>query len=72
MLLNELHSSSIVGHSGFQKTYARAHRSFYWESMKKDILQFVTKCDVCQRNKGQAVKSPGILQPLPIPPSLWT
>jgi hypothetical protein len=40
--------------------------------MKKDILQFVTECEVFQRNKGETVKSPGILQPLPIPTLIWT
>jgi hypothetical protein len=28
-ILNELHSFSLVGHSGFQKTYARARHSFF-------------------------------------------
>jgi hypothetical protein len=26
---------------------------------------------VCQRNKGKPDKSPGTLQPLPIPPAIW-
>jgi hypothetical protein len=71
-LLNELHSSTIGGHSGFQKTYDHSHRYFFWPDMKKDILQFVIECEVCQHNKGEMVKSPGIQQPLPIPASLWT
>jgi hypothetical protein len=39
--------------------------------MKKDIRNFVAKCDVCQCNKGETVKSSGTLQPLPIPPAIW-
>eukprot|EP00253_Pinus_taeda_P027615 PITA_27615 len=39
--------------------------------MKKDILTFVAECDVCQCHKGETVKSPGTLQPLPIPASIW-
>jgi hypothetical protein len=31
----------------------------------------VTECDVCQCNKGETIKSPGTLQPLMIPPSIW-
>jgi hypothetical protein len=72
MLLNELHSLATTCHSGFQKTYARARRSFFWAGMKKDILQFVTECEVCQHNKGEMIKSLGVLQPLPIPSSPWT
>jgi hypothetical protein len=44
---------------------------FFWEGMKKDILLFVTECEVCQCNKGETIKSPGALQPLPIPASMW-
>eukprot|EP00253_Pinus_taeda_P025942 PITA_25942 len=40
--------------------------------MKKDILTFVIECDVCQRHKGEIVNTPGTLQPLPIPASIWT
>jgi hypothetical protein len=39
--------------------------------MKQDIRNFVVEFDVCQRNKGETVKSPGTLQPLSIPPSIW-
>jgi hypothetical protein len=39
--------------------------------MKQDIRQFVAECEVCQHNKGETVKSPGTLQPLPIPPDIW-
>jgi hypothetical protein len=67
-----LHSSTIAGHSGFQKTYAHARRSFFWEGMKKEILTFVTECDIFQHNKGETVKTLGALQSLPIPTSIWT
>jgi hypothetical protein len=67
-----LHSSAIVGHYGFQKTYACVHRYFLGAGMKKDILQFVIECEVCQSNKGETVKARDVLQPLPIPSSLWT
>jgi hypothetical protein len=40
--------------------------------MRKDILQFFIECEVCQRNKGETVKPPNVLQPLPIPASMWT
>ena len=71
-ILQESHSSAIAGHSGFQKTYAHACHSFFWPSMKKDIHHFIFECDICQRNKGELINPPGILQPLPIPTSIWT
>ena len=39
--------------------------------MKKDILTFVTKCDICQCNKGETVNTPWSLQSLPIPAFIW-
>jgi hypothetical protein len=71
MVLSELHATPTAGHSGFTKTYDRVKRSFFWDGMKQDIHNFVVECDVCQCNKGETVKSPGTLQPLPIPPAIW-
>jgi hypothetical protein len=70
-MLSELHATPIAGHSGFTKTYDRVKRSFFWDGMKQDIRKFVVECEVCQHNKGETVKSPGTLQPLPIPPTIW-
>jgi hypothetical protein len=39
--------------------------------MKQEVHNFVAECDVCQRNKGEIVKSPDTLQPLSIPPAIW-
>jgi hypothetical protein len=39
--------------------------------MKQDIRKFVAECEVCQRNKGETVKSPSTIQLLPIPPAIW-
>jgi hypothetical protein len=44
---------------------------FFWDGMKQDIYNFVAECDVCQRNKGETVKSSGTLQPLSIPLAIW-
>jgi hypothetical protein len=70
-ILFELHATPTVGHSGFTKTYDRVKRSFFWDGMKQDIHKFVAECEVCQRNKGETVKSSGTLQPLQIPPAIW-
>ena len=39
--------------------------------MKKDILTFVTECEVCQRHKGETVNTPDTLQTFPIRASIW-
>ena len=47
-LLQEFHSTPVGGHSGFTRTYKRLARSFFWPGMRKTIIQYVKKCDVCQ------------------------
>ena len=70
-MLSKIHATPTTRHSGFTKTYDRVKHSFFWDGMKKDILTFVAECDVFQRNKGETIKSPSALQPLPIPPTIW-
>jgi hypothetical protein len=70
-ILSEPHATPIDGHSEFTKTYDRVKRSFFWDGMKQDLQNFMAKCDVCQRNKEEIVKSLGTLQPLLIPPAIW-
>jgi len=69
-ILIELHSSPSIEHSGFQKTYDRTWRSFFWSGMKNGILDFVAKCDVCEHNKGETIKLPRTLHPFPLPASV--
>jgi hypothetical protein len=71
MVLSELHATPTTRHYGFTKTYDRVKHSFFWDGMKQDIHNFVIECDVCQRNKGETVKSPSTLQPISIPPAIW-
>jgi hypothetical protein len=40
--------------------------------MKQNIYTFVVECDTFQQNKGEIVKTLGTLQPLPLPPTIWT
>jgi hypothetical protein len=43
----------------------------FCDGMKRDTCNFVAECDVCQRKKGETVKSPSTIQPLLIPPTIW-
>jgi hypothetical protein len=70
-IFQELHAAPSAGHFGFLRTYKRISRLFYWKGMKRDIKQFVAECEVCQRQKGETVASPGYLQPLAIPTETW-
>jgi hypothetical protein len=39
--------------------------------MKTAVKQFVQSCSICQQSKYDRSKSPGLLQPLPVPNSAW-
>ncbi|KAM0053973.1 putative nucleotidyltransferase, Ribonuclease H [Helianthus debilis subsp. tardiflorus] len=66
------HSSAVGGHSGIQPTLQRFKNMFYWKRADKDIKHWVKRCDVCLKAKYEAVSSPGLLNPLPVPQSVFT
>jgi hypothetical protein len=70
-VLLELHTSLVGGHSGFLKTYHRVKKDFFWDGLKTDVQRFVAECLVCQQNKVETIKTPGLLQPLSIPSQHW-
>jgi hypothetical protein len=39
--------------------------------MKREIVKYVSECDICQRVKASHLKTASILQPLPIPSWKW-
>jgi len=57
LLISENHSSAIGGHKGVTKTYNRLRPHFYWNTMKKDIQNFIQKCRQCQLKKLTRVKT---------------
>jgi len=58
----------ILGHFGFDKTYASLRESYYWPNMRKELeTAYVPGCAKCQRNKSATTKPIGPLHPLPIP-----
>ena len=71
-VMQAMHSSGIGGHSGFHATYHRIKVLFAWPKMKATIRTFVQQCAVCQQAKVEHVKTPGLLQPLPIPIAPWS
>ncbi|XP_073121438.1 uncharacterized protein [Henckelia pumila] len=70
-ILGECHTTPSGGHSGGLRTLKRVAGNFYWVGMKADVLKMVAECDICQRQKYQATKPSGLLQPLPIPELVW-
>ncbi|GJS05538.1 retrotransposon-related protein [Tanacetum coccineum] len=71
-LFTYVHATSIGGHSGVTVTLQNLKAMVYWKGMRKWVKNKVRSCDVCQRNKPDLSAYPGYLQPLPIPPTIWS
>ncbi|CAF3000626.1 unnamed protein product [Rotaria sp. Silwood2] len=50
-LLKWAHDHPTAGHGGQQKTLFRLTTKVYWESMRKDIFNYVAACQKCQQFK---------------------
>ena len=66
------HSNPFGGHSGILVTYQKLKGTFYWKHMYKDVYDFITACNTCQRHKSGLSAYPGLLQPLPVPEHVWS
>jgi hypothetical protein len=50
-ILREMHESPIGGHVGMNRTYRRLRHFINWEGMKRDVEEYIQKCEKCQKNK---------------------
>jgi hypothetical protein len=47
MILKEMHNVPYVGHPGYQKTMATVKSQYYWLDMKREIVEYISKCMEC-------------------------
>ena len=69
--MKEAHDSSYSIHPGSTKMYHDLRDSFWWSSMKREIAEYVSRCDICRRVKAEHQKPAGLLQPLKVPEWKW-
>ena len=70
-ILEEAHGSRYSIHSGSAKMYHDRREVFWWEGLKKDIAEFVSKCPNCQQVKAEHQKSVGLLQEIQVRTWKW-
>src|SRR5699024_5073809 len=70
-LLDEVHSQVSTAHPGQTKTQQLVQNRYYWPTWRKDVERYVRNCAKCQRAKNPRDKTPGLLNPLPIPERPW-
>ena len=47
----EAHCGLTGAHLGVEKTYHKVDVRYYWSTMKKDITNWVSDCEICQSRK---------------------
>jgi hypothetical protein len=70
-ILKEAHDSRYSIHPGCTKMYKDLKVRFWWEKMREDIVEYVARCDTCQRVKAEHQRLAGLLQLLEIPTWKW-
>ena len=67
LLMQELHETAIAGHLGTRKLAHALLQRAWQPKLRQWAARFVQQCPICSRVKDSTTKSPGLLQPLPIP-----
>jgi hypothetical protein len=70
-LIAACHSSAIGGHSGIATTYYKLKKHFSWKGMRQEVENYIKQCSICQHSKHSHNHPLGLLQPIPIPESVW-
>jgi hypothetical protein len=71
LLITEAHDTPFGGHRNALRTYKHMAQSFYWPKMNNFIMNRVSSCDSCQRNKISSHAQKNFLHPLQIPNRPW-
>ena len=60
-VLQQTHNHPLSGHQGQDTTYLKTSEVYYWPNMKKDVIEFIKTCKICQkrsRRKGEPPLEP--------------
>jgi hypothetical protein len=71
LILKEAHETAYSIHPGSEKMYQDLKKRFRWYGMKREIGEYVARCNSCQRIKAEHQRPTGLLQPLQIPQWKW-
>ena len=66
-ILEEAYFAAFSVHTGATKMYHNIRDLYWWDGLKKDVADYVSKCLTCQQVKVKHQKPSGKLQPFPIP-----
>ncbi|KAM0729433.1 Retrovirus-related Pol polyprotein from transposon 297 [Formica fusca] len=61
-ILYEYHDALVEGHQGKERTINRIRLMHNWRGLTKDVEDYITKCEFCQKNKlSRKIKAPLII-----------
>ena len=66
-VMDEIHQALYSGHPGYQKTIATTRKQYFWPGMKKDMVEYISRCMKCQQVKVEHQHPTSLLQPFPVP-----
>ena len=61
-IMEEAHLSTYSIHPGSTKMYHDLKDTYWWNGMKRDIAEFMSKCLTCQQVKLEHQRPSGLLQ----------
>ncbi|KAH0728078.1 hypothetical protein KY284_003943 [Solanum tuberosum] len=70
-IVKETHSSRYSIHSGSTKMYHDLREVYWWNCMKKAIVEFLNKCPNCQQVKVEHQRPGGLAQRIELPEWKW-
>jgi hypothetical protein len=71
LILKEAHETTYSIHPGSEKMFQDLKKRFWWYDMKREITEYVARCDSCHRIKTEHQSPAGLLQSLQIPQWKW-
>nr|GFA15275.1 putative reverse transcriptase domain-containing protein [Tanacetum cinerariifolium] len=71
LIMDEAHTSRYSVHPGADKMYYDLRDLYWWPGMKRDIVEYVSKCLTCSKIKAGHQKPSGLLQQPEIPEWKW-
>jgi hypothetical protein len=71
LILKEAHEIEYSIHPDSEKMYQDLKKRFWWYGTKREIAEYVARCDSCQRIKAEHQRPAGLLQLLQIPRWKW-
>ena len=60
-IMEEAHKSAYTVHPGSTKMYRDLREVYWWNNMKREIADFVSRCLICQQVKVEHQRLAGLL-----------